>query len=127
MVEVDQSGTFVITKPVGTGGLVSRETVAEQLLYEIGDPARYELPDVTCDFRHVTLEELGDQRVRVTGVRGLPPSGQLKVFVSQLDQFRLTVVAGLVGPDCAGKGRRTAEEILKRWVFISGWTVQLYV
>lgn len=77
-------GQFVLTKPPGTGGLVSRATVCEQLLYEVANPALYFLPDVVCDFTNVEIEELPNDAVFVTGARGSPPSGEYKVsrFIS---------------------------------------------
>lgn len=79
VVECGEDGEFLVTKPPNTGGLVSKATVAEQLLYEIGDPAHYFLPDVVCDFSNVTLEEVGENAIHVSGARGNPPSGEFKV------------------------------------------------
>lgn len=79
--EVDADGTLVITKPPGSGGLVSRATVIEQLLYEVHDPHHYLTPDVVLDLGEVRVEQLGANRVRVSGARGKPPPPTLKATV----------------------------------------------
>ena len=77
--EVRRDGTAVITKPPGTGGLVSVGTVGEQILFEIGDPAGFITPDVVCDWRDVTLEQVGPDRVQVSGARGTAATTSYKV------------------------------------------------
>ncbi len=75
--EVDATGAITIGKPGSTGGLLSRLAVAEQMLYEVGDPANYLLPDVNCDFSRVEVED-GEGGVRITGARGKPPTDTYK-------------------------------------------------
>src|SRR5947199_222845 len=98
--EVEPSGTFRITKPPGSGGAVNSETVAEQLLYEVGDPAAYLTPDVTADFTSVRLSETGPDVVRVEGARGKPATDSYKVSIAYRDGW--TASGTLV--ICAGAG-----------------------
>lgn len=114
IVECAADGTFTVTKPEGTGGLVARGTVAEQMLYEVGDPAAYVLPDVVCDFTQVTLEETGRDRVRVRGARGRPAPGCYKVSATWLDGYRLSTTLTLCGAEAAAKARQTGEALLAR-------------
>ncbi|CAL8081779.1 unnamed protein product [Orchesella dallaii] len=109
----EPSGDFVITKPKGTGGLVSRGTVAEQLVYEIHDPANYILPDVVCDFSNVRLEET-DDGVRVSGARGRPPTPFYKVGGTYQDGWKCTTACPIIGPKAGEKGHKTANAILRR-------------
>ncbi|MBL8570732.1 MAG: DUF1446 domain-containing protein [Phreatobacter sp.] len=114
VVECHASGEFVVTKPDGTGGRITPLTVAEQMLYEIGDPAAYLLPDVACDFRTVTMVQDGPDRVRVAGAKGRPPSGMLKVSATYPDGFRTIGTVTIGGRDAAAKAARAGEAILKR-------------
>jgi hypothetical protein len=114
VIECSADGSFVATKPPGTGGLVTTAVIAEQMLYEIGDPQRYLLPDVSCDFSQVKLEQLGEHRVRVQGARGLAPGPAYKVSSTYMDGFRCNAQLTIVGLDAARKARRTGEAILER-------------
>uniref|UniRef100_A0A1A7WCC7 Acyclic terpene utilisation N-terminal domain-containing protein n=1 Tax=Iconisemion striatum TaxID=60296 RepID=A0A1A7WCC7_9TELE len=117
VVQCSADGSFVLSKPPRTGGLVSFGTVAEQLVYEIGDPRRYLLPDVTCDFSQVEIQEvpgIEGGAVRVTGAKGSPPSHDYKVCSTYMDGFRATAVCPVGGPRAAEKARRTADSIIRR-------------
>ena len=124
IVEVAVDGSFCVGKPPGTGGLVSRATVGEQLLYEIGDPGAYLLPDVSCDFRQVLIEQVGENRVRVTGARGGPPPATLKVSATSMAGWRCSSNLTIVGIDAVAKARRTGEALLERTrelIVARGW------
>ncbi len=114
IVECVEDGSFVVTKPANTGGLIARAAVAEQLLYEIGDPGAYLLPDVACDFREVKIEQVDADHVHVSGARGLPPPDTYKVSATAMDGYRCAGSMVIIGIDAAAKARRTGEAILAR-------------
>jgi hypothetical protein len=107
-------GSFEITKPDGTGGKVSPATIAEQIVYEVGDPRNYLLPDVTCDFSGVSLLATGPNRVRVTGARGRPQTSSYKVCATYADGYRSTATMMIVGRDAVGKAEAVGKAILSR-------------
>src|ERR1700690_2025077 len=112
--ECRPDGSFVLTKPRGTGGLVIPGSVAEQVLYEIGDPAAYLLPDVVADFSGVRLQQEGPHRVRVSGARGRAPTNQYKVSATYQDGYRAMATVSIVGPDAAAKAERTGQALIER-------------
>eukprot|EP00457_Paulinella_chromatophora_P004433 gb/GEZN01004445.1/.p1 GENE.gb/GEZN01004445.1/~~gb/GEZN01004445.1/.p1 ORF type:complete len:646 (+),score=71.24 gb/GEZN01004445.1/:108-1940(+) len=114
IVEVAANGEFILTKVVGTGGTVCPAAAAEQLVYEIGDPARYELPDVSCDWTGVTITTAGLDKVLVRGARGNPPSSNLKLFCTYMDGYKLALIFCIVGEEAAAKGQATATALLTR-------------
>ncbi|MGY2168113.1 acyclic terpene utilization AtuA family protein [Pseudomonas gingeri] len=114
IVEVSADGNFIVSKPDGSGGLVSPLSVGEQLLYEIGDPRAYHLPDVICDFTRVTLAQHGENAVSVRGARGLPPTGQYKVSATWPEGFRCTASCLMAGIDAVDKARRVSQTIIDK-------------
>ncbi len=107
--EISSDGSFICTKPAGTGGLVNVGTVSEQMLYEIGDPQAYLLPDVTCDFSTATLQQVGENRVRVSGATGRPAPARYKVSATYADQFRGGTYMTFYGFDADKKARALGE------------------
>ncbi len=118
IVECVADGSFVVSKPENTGGLISVGTVGEQILYEIGDPSQYLLPDVTCDFTGVKLEQLDDDHVLVSGAKGRAPSDHYKVSATYMDGFRCNASFMIGGRQAVEKGQRVAESIIQRVSFI---------
>lgn len=112
--ECHADGTLVITKPEGTGGLVSVGTVAEQLLYEVSDPSDYIVTDVRCDFSAVTLTQLAPERVQVKGARGRPPTDTYKVCLTHEDGWRAIAYQPIIGEDAAAKCERQAAALFAR-------------
>lgn len=112
--EMEEDGSFVITKPQDSGGLVSVGTVAEQLVYEIGDPQQYTLPDVVCDFSQVQLLQQDAHRVLVQGAKGFAPPETYKVSATYADGFRGGHIFTMIGPDAEAKAQAYAENVLTR-------------
>jgi hypothetical protein len=118
IVEVQPDGVFTVQKPPDTDGLISFGTVCEQMLYEIGDPGAYHVPDVACDFTHVQLTEIAKDVVKVTNVRGLPPTSTYKVCATFLNGATAQVPFTVVGHDAGRKAQRIASTLLARWRMI---------
>ena len=114
IVEIENSGEFNCTKSQKTSGLVNFGTVAEQMLYEIGDPQAYMLPDVICDFSQVKIKELSKDVVRVAGATGYPAPKKYKVCATYADGFRAGHLCSFVGIDAARKARTYGEAIFNR-------------
>ncbi|WP_029890658.1 acyclic terpene utilization AtuA family protein [Polycyclovorans algicola] len=112
--ECHADGRCVITKPEGSGGRVCVDTVTEQLVYEVGDPGAYLLPDVTCDWRNVQVSEIGPDRVEVRGARGMPPGDDYKVSATWQDGFRATGIMMIGGRDAVARAEAVANAILTR-------------
>jgi hypothetical protein len=112
--ELEADGSCVITKPPATGGRVNRQTVVEQLVYEIDDPRRYVTPDVVADFTSVTVNDLGEDRVAVTGARGKTATDTYKVSVASEDGFMTSGQLVVYGEDCIAKAHACAEIIFER-------------
>jgi hypothetical protein len=112
IIEADPDGSFVVTKHPDLGGRVTWATVSEQLVYEMGDPAAYITPDAIADFGSIKLEDLGGDRVRVSGVRGSERTGHLKVSIAYRAGWKAVGTLVYAAPDAVAKARR-ADEVLR--------------
>lgn len=120
VVEVHQDGALIVTKPEGTGGHVTEHTVKEQLLYEIGDPARYLSPDVEVSFLDLKVRQIAQDRVEVVGARGAPKPSTLKVSATYRDGYRAAGMLTIIGHESEKKAQRSAQVVLQR-LHEAGW------
>jgi len=114
IVEMSANGDIDLSKPPKTGGIVDQAAVAEQMLYEIGDPANYLLPDVNCDFTKVTMTQTDADHVKVQGAIGKPPTDTFKVSATYMDGFKATCVSIINGGHAGAKAHAVANAILNR-------------
>ena len=112
IVEGHADGSFVIYKHPGTGGRISVPSVTEQLVYEMGDPRSYITPDVIADFTSIHLEQVGDDRVRVFGIKGRPPTDKLKVSIAYRAGFKAVGTLVYSWPDAYAKAQ-LADRVLR--------------
>jgi hypothetical protein len=114
IVECTDDGAFVVTKHPGTGGRVAIPIVAEQLVYEMGDPHAYLTPDVIADFTTIRLEEVGPDRVRVSGATGRAPTDQLKVSIAFHAGYKAVGTLVYTWPDAYAKAERADRVVRER-------------
>jgi hypothetical protein len=114
IIEASEDGAFDLTKHAGTGGRITVAGVTEQLMYEMGDPKNYITPDGVADFTSIRLEQVGEDRVRVSGVKGRPATDQYKVSISFSDGFK--AAGGLIyaWPDAYAKAKAADAMLRKR-------------
>lgn len=111
---VQETGDFTVTIPANTGGMVTRATIGEQILYEIGDPANYLLPDIACDFTDVVLDEVAQNQVLVSGAKGRAPGPHYKVCATHIDGYRLMGSFYMAGLRAVEKARANLDAWIKR-------------
>ena len=114
IIEMNKDGKFSITKPKNTGGLINRETISEQILYEMGDPKQYISPDVCVDFTSFNLIDKGNNKVTITDTKGYNPTDTYKVSISYFAGYKSSGQLTISGPDALDKAKLTAEIIWKR-------------
>ena len=113
VIEAFPDATFNVTKHENSGGLINEMTVKEQLLYEIGDPSEYITPDVIADFTSVQLEEIEENKVQVSGIKGRPETETYKISASYNDGYKITSSLVYCWPDAVKKAL-AASDILKK-------------
>ncbi len=122
VIDVAEDGSLELSKPEGTGGLIHPGAVAEQILYEVGDPAQYLMPDVCCDWREVqvaritngTMSDTVRDTVRVSGARGRPAPTHYKANATWQDGYQLQLMMAIRGIAAPRKAERTAQALLTR-------------
>jgi hypothetical protein len=117
LIEAGADGSFVVTKHAGTGGMVTVDTVAHQLAYEMGDPRAYVTPDVVADFTSFSIEQEAVDRVAVRGVRGAPATETYKVSLSYHDGWKSVGQLTISGPDALEKARLCSEIVWRRLAY----------
>ncbi|MGA2622845.1 MAG: acyclic terpene utilization AtuA family protein [Bacteroidota bacterium] len=112
--EAYPAGEVIITKHESTGGMVTVQTVSEQLMYEIGDPTNYVTPECIADFTTIKLEQVGKDRVRIHGIRGKPATDFYKVSMSYGDGYTAVGTLTYAWPDALEKAKKADEILLTR-------------
>ncbi len=125
--EMSEDGSFTITKPEGSGGAVNFETVSEQLLYEVADPAKYYTPDVIADFTSVTLTESAKDVVAVTAARANGNPDSYKVSIAYRDGYMSAGTLVIAGPNAADKARRSGAIILEKLRQAGVWFAESHI
>ena len=112
--EVSADGSFVMTKPEGSGGVVNVGTISEQMVYEIGDPQAYILPDVVCDFSEVVISQVGENKVHVSPAKGLSAPDTYKTCLTYSDGFRGGTYLSFYGFDADRKAQKYCDAAFAR-------------
>jgi hypothetical protein len=126
IVDARPDGTFDIVKHPGTGGRISVPSITEQLVYEMGDPRSYITPDVIADFTTIQLEQAGTDRVRVSGIKGRPPTDKLKVSIAYRAGYKAVGTLVYAWPDALAKAER-ADRVLRERLDRLGLTLDAIV
>ena len=114
IIEINRNSNFFITKNKQTGGIINKNTVAEQILYEMGDPKNYISPDVCIDFTSLNLIDNGDNKVYISNVKGFKPTKTYKVAITYLAGYKSTGQLTICGPNALEKAKVTSDIIWER-------------
>lgn len=117
IIEVEEDGRLIVTKPPGTGGCVTERTVKEQLLYEVHDPAAYLTPDVVVDLSGAHVRQIGPDRVEVCGIRGRPAPSRLKTTVCYEGGWQGEAEISYAGPNALARARLAGQVLRERLTF----------